>query len=125
MLKRKGRKERKERKEEEEEEEEDEEGEEEDEDEDEEDCAKGEGCVSKDLCGGFLTHPLKWGHREGEPWTGKLLRSRFTRRLLSRAGFFPASFPPPTYLLSLAVRTPARSSASPQQQRARGCACAV
>ena len=37
----------------------------------------------------------------------------------------PASFPTPTCLLSLAARTPARSSAFPKQERAGGCACAV
>ena len=70
-----------------------------------------EGCVSKDLCGGLLTHPLKFGHREGEPWSGKLLRSRLASRLLSLVpirllslhppGFFPythlPSFPSDAY----------------------------
>ena len=79
------------------EEEDEEEEEEEDEDEDEEDCAKEEGCVSKDLCGGLLTHPLKWGHREGEPWSGKLLRSRLASRLLSLVPIRLLSLHPPGF----------------------------
>ena len=38
--------------------------------------------MSKNLCGGLLTHPLKCGPREGDPWSGNLLRSRLARRLL-------------------------------------------
>ena len=79
-------------------EEEDEEEEEEEEDEDEDEEEEG-------------PHPLKWGHREGEPWSEKLLRSRLASRLLSLVpirllslhppGFFPythlPSFPSGAY----------------------------
>ena len=76
----------------------------------------------RDLCGGLLTHPLKWSHREGEPWSGKLLRSRLARRRCpsffpySHSGFFPCTplgcFSAPTCLLSRAARTRAEPRAS-------------